>query len=41
MPVHSCTGTTHCILCGNRIGAIRFKGHAVCKSCIEYARTIA
>jgi RNA polymerase-binding transcription factor DksA len=41
VPSYSCAGTTHCVLCGKRIGAVRFKGHPVCKSCIEYARTIS
>jgi hypothetical protein len=39
VPAHSCMGSTHCVLCGKRIGAIRFKGQPVCKSCIEYAIT--
>jgi hypothetical protein len=37
---HICEGTTHCVLCGRRVGAVRFKGRMICKSCIEYARMI-
>jgi RNA polymerase-binding transcription factor DksA len=36
-----CAGTTQCVLCGKRIGAVRFKGRPVCKNCIEYAKTIS
>jgi hypothetical protein len=38
---HICEGITHCVLCGKRVGAIRFKGRLICRSCIEYARTIS
>jgi hypothetical protein len=38
---HTCTGATHCVLCGKRVGAIRFKGRLICKNCIEYARAIS
>jgi RNA polymerase-binding transcription factor DksA len=41
VPEHVCAGTTHCVLCGKRIGAIRFKGRLICRSCVEYARTIS
>jgi RNA polymerase-binding transcription factor DksA len=38
---HSCAGTTHCVLCGKRIGDLRFRGFPVCNACIEYARTVS
>jgi ribosomal protein S14 len=41
VPAHTCAGTTHCVLCGKRIGAIRFKGRLICRNCVEYAKTIS
>jgi hypothetical protein len=40
-PPHVCAGTTQCVLCCKRVGAIRFKERPVCKSCIDYAKTIS
>jgi hypothetical protein len=41
VPRHVCTGTTYCVLCGKRTGAILFKGRLICKNCVDYARAIS
>ena len=34
------TGLSHCVLCGREYGTIAFKGHSICRNCIDHARTL-